>query len=102
MIGLWVSLLRATLPDSDCMGSSFKKILVPYSTRSPGPGPKGDGSLYFGQTALVIGSIFVLVGVFMSTKVVFADNLSRRWRIIHFIASVVIAIFFFSIGGQRP
>ena len=59
------------------------------------------GFFIFGQTAQVIGVIFVLVGVFMSTKVVFADNLSRRWRIIHFIASVVIAIFFFSVGGQR-
>ena len=82
-------------------GIVFQKIFVSHSTRSPGPGPKGDGILYFGQTAQVIGVIFVLVGVFMSTKVVFADNLSRRWRIIHFIASVVIAIFFFSVGGQR-
>ena len=82
-------------------GIVFQKIFVSHSTRSPGPGAKGDGILYFGQTAQVIGIIFVLVGVFMSTKVVFADNLSRRWRIIHFIASVVIAIFFFSVGGQR-
>ena len=82
-------------------GIVFQKIFVSHSTRSPGPGAKGDGVLYFGQTAQVIGIIFVLVGVFMSTKVVFADNLSRRWRIIHFIASVVIAIFFFSVGGQR-
>ena len=82
-------------------GIVFQKIFVSHSTRSPGPGAKGDGILYFGQTAQVIGIIFVLVGVFMSTKVVFADNLSRRWQIIHFIASVVIAIFFFSVGGQR-
>ena len=83
-------------------GIVFQKIFVSYSTRNPGRGPKGDGSLYFGQTAQVIGIIFVLVGVFMSTKFVFADNLSRRWRIIYFIARVVIAIFFFSVGGQRP
>ncbi len=100
MIGLWVSLLRAALLDWDCMGSCFRKYL--FLTPHVVPGPKGDGSLYFGQTAQVIGVIFVLVGVFMSTKLVFADNLSRRWRIIHFIASVVIAIFFFSVGGQRP
>ena len=60
------------------------------------------GYTWTGQAAVVFGIIFIAFGLLGSTKIIFANNLSRRWRIIHFLTSVVIAAFFFSVGGQRP
>ena len=60
------------------------------------------GYTWTGQPAVVFGIIFIAFGLLGSTKIIFANNLSRRWRIIHFMTSVVIAAFFFSVGGQRP
>ena len=60
------------------------------------------GYTWTGQAAVVFGIIFIAFGLLGSTKIVFANNLSRRWRIIHFITSAVIAAFFFSGGWQRP
>ena len=61
-----------------------------------------SGYTWTGQAAVLLGIIYIAFGIMCSTKIILADNLSRRLRIIHFITSVVIAIFFFSIGGQRP
>ena len=58
----------------------------------------GRGSKYMvtGQWAVIEGIVWVALGLFASGYlVVFADNLSRRCRIIHFITSVVIAIYSF-------
>ena len=60
------------------------------------------GYTWTGQAAVVFGIIFIAFGLLGSTKIIFANNLSRRWRIIHFLTSVVIAAFFFSVEGQRP
>ena len=82
-------------------GVLFQKMWVPSSHRYSSP--SSDGYMTTGQWAVIEGIAWVAFGLFISGYlVIFANNLSRRWRIIHFITGVGIAAFFFSIGGQRP
>ena len=82
-------------------GVLFHKMWAPSSHRYSSP--SSDGYMTTGQWAVIEGIVWVAFGLFISGfLVIFANNLSRRWRIIHFITSVVIAALFFSIGGQRP
>ena len=58
----------------------------------------GRGSEYMvtGQWAVIEGIVWVALGLFASGHlIVFADNLSLRWRIIHFITSCMIAVYSF-------
>ena len=58
----------------------------------------GTGSKYMvtGQWAVIEGIVWVALGLFASGHlIVFADNLSLRWRIIHFITSCMIAVYSF-------
>ena len=49
-----------------------------------------------GQWAVIEGIVWVALGLFASGYlVVFADNLSLRWRIIHFITSCMIGVYSF-------
>ena len=58
------------------------------------------GYTWTGQAAVVFGIIFIAFGLLASTKIIFANNLSRRWRIIHFMTSVVIACLLFFCWGS--
>ena len=65
----------------------------------------GRGSKYMvtGQWAVIEGIVWVAFGLFISGYlVIFANNLSRRWRIIHFITSCIIAVYSFFYLSQRP
>ena len=93
--------LAAYLTGTGLHGLLFQRLYMTAGRGEWKSHPR-SGYTWTGQAAVVLGIIYIAFGIMCSTKVVLADNLSRRWRIIHFITSVVIAIFFFSIGGQRP